>query len=120
MADAYVGTDYKNFANILMGVQAEGIPEISDSSSPGRIEFQVSPDGSTSPNTVMTIRSNGLVQHANGNLWGATAPESSVGSPGDEYGMIAFDEDYIYYCAGNYGDGTTNIWKRVALSGGTW
>lgn len=47
------------------------------------------------------------------------APTSSVGQAGDVAGRLAFDNNYIYYCTGAY-DGVADIWKRVALSGGTW
>jgi hypothetical protein len=46
-------------------------------------------------------------------------PTQSVGSAGDEPGMIASDNDYIYRCVGTY-DGNTNIWKRVALDATPW
>ena len=43
---------------------------------------------------------------------------SSVGAAGDQEGDIAWDTQYIYVCTANY-DGSSNIWKRVAI-GGTW
>tara|TARA_R100001443_G_scaffold56866_1_gene67762 strand:+ start:1670 stop:2014 length:345 start_codon:yes stop_codon:yes gene_type:complete len=46
-----------------------------------------------------------------------SAPASSVGSVGDVANMIAWDTNYIYICTASY-DGSTAIWKRVALS--TW
>tara|TARA_Y100000289_G_C3893283_1_gene135119 strand:- start:238 stop:582 length:345 start_codon:yes stop_codon:yes gene_type:complete len=46
-----------------------------------------------------------------------SAPASSVGSAGDVANMIAWDTNYIYICTGSH-DGSTAIWKRVALS--TW
>lgn len=42
-------------------------------------------------------------------------PSSSVGASGDGAGMIAWDTNYIYICTAAY-DGSTAIWKRVALS----
>jgi hypothetical protein len=48
-----------------------------------------------------------------------SAPTSSTGSAGDITGMIAADSNYLYYCTADH-DGTTNIWKRVALSSDTW
>ena len=48
-----------------------------------------------------------------------SAPSSSVGASGDTAGMISWDSSYIYVCTAAY-DGTTNIWKRVALTGGAW
>jgi hypothetical protein len=46
-------------------------------------------------------------------------PTSSIGAQGDRTGAIAFDSTYIYLCVANF-DGTTNIWKRVTLTGGAW
>lgn len=47
----------------------------------------------------------------------STVPTAMVGSAGDVTGTIAYDSSYLYICYGNY-DGSTNIWKRVALA--TW
>ena len=44
-----------------------------------------------------------------------TTPTSSIGAVGDGAGMIAWDGSYIYICTAAY-DGSTAIWKRVALS----
>jgi len=44
-----------------------------------------------------------------------TTPSSSVGAAGDGAGMIAWDTSYIYICTAAH-DGSTAIWKRVALS----
>lgn len=49
----------------------------------------------------------------------ADAPASSVGKAGDTNGLVAVDSNYIYRCTGDY-NGTSDIWKRVALTGGTW
>lgn len=45
------------------------------------------------------------------------APTANTGSSGDKDGMISWDDNYIYICTADH-DGTTAIWKRVALS--TW
>jgi len=45
----------------------------------------------------------------------AGPPGTSIGIPGDKVGDTAFDENYVYYCTSTY-DGSTAIWKRVALS----
>lgn len=45
----------------------------------------------------------------------STVPASAIGAPGDKPGAISTDSNYLYVCTANY-DGTTNIWKRVALS----
>ncbi len=39
----------------------------------------------------------------------------STGKAGDVPGLIAFGDDYMYVCFGNH-DGSTQIWKRAALS----
>lgn len=39
-------------------------------------------------------------------------PQSAVGSPGDLYGMMAFDDQYLYYCFQDY-DGSSEIWRQV-------
>ena len=46
-----------------------------------------------------------------------SVPASSVGASGDTAGLISWDTNYIYICTSAH-DGSTNIWKRVALSGG--
>lgn len=45
-------------------------------------------------------------------------PTSSIGSPGDKAGMVAWNASYIYVCTADY-NGSSNIWKRAAI-GGTW
>ena len=44
---------------------------------------------------------------------------SSVGTAGDVAGMSGFDSNYIYVCTADY-DGVSNIWQRVAVTGGAW
>ena len=44
-----------------------------------------------------------------------STPSSKTGSSGDVAGMVAWNTSYIYICTADY-DGTTAIWKRVALS----
>lgn len=44
-------------------------------------------------------------------------PPANTGSTGDVTGMVSWDTNYIYVCVANY-DGSTAIWKRVALA--TW
>jgi hypothetical protein len=46
-------------------------------------------------------------------------PASSVGASGDTSGLISWDTNYIYICTAAH-DGSTNIWKRVALTGGAF
>jgi hypothetical protein len=50
---------------------------------------------------------------------GATPPASSIGSPGDVTGRIAFDTNYLYYCFATF-DASTHIWKRMPWDAGTW
>jgi hypothetical protein len=40
---------------------------------------------------------------------------SSVGKSGDTVGMIAWEDDAVYVCTANY-DGSTQIWRRAAIS----
>jgi hypothetical protein len=40
---------------------------------------------------------------------------SSVGKSGDTAGMIAWEDDAVYVCIANY-DGSTQIWRRAAIS----
>lgn len=46
-------------------------------------------------------------------------PPSNKGVLGDLRGMLAFDDNYIYYCVGPY-DGSSVIWKRSAWGNDTW
>jgi hypothetical protein len=40
---------------------------------------------------------------------------SSLGKSGDTAGMIAWEDDAVYVCTANY-DGSTQIWRRAAIS----
>ena len=51
------------------------------------------------------------------NVATAYTPFDATGDSGDKAGDIAVDSNYIYYCTADH-DGSTNIWKRTALS--TW
>lgn len=53
------------------------------------------------------------------NIAVSLTPASSVGLDGDIAGDVAVDSNYFYYCTAAW-DGSTNIWKRVALDVGTW
>ena len=48
-----------------------------------------------------------------------STPSSSVGAAGDVSGMVSWDASYIYVCTASH-DGSSNIWKRAALTGGSW
>ena len=124
-ATGWAGNDYKEFANIVFSADdLDGIT-IGDGSSPGKIDFNVTPDGDIHTNTALSLRSNldaefnGLVK-SNGIILGADYPTTSKGKVGDLNGMIASDGNYIYYCYQDYSDGTNNIWKRVQLSNASW
>jgi hypothetical protein len=41
-------------------------------------------------------------------------PATARGSAGDEIGMIAFDQSYIFYCKVDYTNGSAPIWVRSA------
>lgn len=44
-----------------------------------------------------------------------TRTPTNIGSNGDVSGMMCSDSSYLYVCTGTY-DGSTPIWKRIALS----
>lgn len=46
-------------------------------------------------------------------------PTSSIGVAGNKKGMYAVDSTYLYVCTANH-NGTTHIWKRIALLNTTW
>jgi len=66
---------------------------------------------SIASNTVLTLQTNAAVA-VSGAAYKSAIP---VGSQGDKLGTVSVDGNYLYVCTGNY-DGTTAIWKRVALS----
>ena len=49
----FAGVDYKEFAGIVIQVDDNGT--VSETSSPGKLVFRVTPDGSTSTNSALTI-----------------------------------------------------------------
>jgi len=78
---------------------------------------------------IVTIATNAFVQGGTSNLWTFnldgkttfpvnTAPANNYGVAGDKAGMVAFDNNYVYYCTANYVNNSTPIWKRTALT--TW
>jgi len=46
-------------------------------------------------------------------------PQSPAGSIGDEKGMLAIDNNYLYICVNDF-DESTVIWKRIELANDTW
>jgi hypothetical protein len=49
-----------------------------------------------------------------------SAPTNSYGKDGDQQGMVAFADGYLYYCNEDYVDDDTDIWMRVALDATSW
>lgn len=47
-------------------------------------------------------------------------PTSSKGQTGDKAGTWSADSNNFYYCAVNYTDGSVDIWRKMALTGGAW
>ena len=58
----WAGSNYKIFSSVELGVDATGT--ISNTSAPGRITFKVTPDGSTTPATALSIANNKSVTFA--------------------------------------------------------
>ena len=121
IATGYTGTDYKPFSGISFSSEDNNLLyTLSDTSSPGRIDFNVTPDGQTGFNTPMSLRCDGTLRFENGMILNSgVIPSSSIGSPGDLGGMFIVDNNYIYHCSADY-DGVTDIWKRTAQTGGAW
>jgi len=88
----------------------------------GRIFFKTSEDNPSENGILLWDDSNGYPVVSNANAFVQVvlkqeAPTANTGSSGDKDGMISWDDNYIYICTDDH-DGTTAIWKRVALS--TW
>jgi hypothetical protein len=78
----FAGTDYKEFGGIAVRVDDSGT--VSETSSPGLIELRVTPDGSTSTNTALTIRNDSSAEFAGsvsatGDVTGASFNTSGTG-----------------------------------------
>jgi hypothetical protein len=58
----FAGTDYKEFAGIVIMVDDNA--NVSETSSPGKIDFRVTPDGSTSTESALTIYNNTTAEFA--------------------------------------------------------
>jgi hypothetical protein len=77
----------------------------------------------TSSDLLYVVASNNSRKITAGNLIASltdvrSAPTGNAyGAAGDIKGMIAFDSTYFYVCTADY-TGTSNVWKRVALT--TW
>ena len=59
---------------------------------------------------VLVIKDNNRMRTVYGN-----APADAIGTFDDVQGMVAFDNDYMYYCFGIF-DGSSAIWKRTPIS----
>ena len=113
----FAGTDYKEFGGIAVLVDDNGT--VSETSSPGKMDFRVTPDGSVNTNTALTIFNDstsvfyGLV-NVNGTILGRNAPTTAAGASGDLSGMVAFDLNYMYYCYQDFATAAgSNIWART-------
>lgn len=49
-----------------------------------------------------------------------TIPVHSYGKIGDEKNEFAYDGTYLYICTADYVNNSTNIWKRILWTPGTW
>jgi len=117
-----LGSTISGFATIQttngnLTINAENYVYI-DSTDNGQIDIGRS---SGIGNVIIGNTANGTDVHIEGRLRvnGGGVPATSVGADGDVEGLVAFDENYIYYCIADYGD-VPHIWKRVAWSGDTW
>lgn len=113
----FAGTDFKEFASIVALVDDNG--NVSDTSSPGKIDFRVTPDGSTNTNTALTITNDstsnfyGLI-NVNNVILGGNTPTTAAGADGDLAGMVTFDLNYMYYCYQDFASASGgNIWART-------
>lgn len=69
----------------------------------------------TSVGTLVSLNVSGTATMGNLIVSVGTPPEHSYGALGDKMGTVSFDQNYMYYCTGDYVDDTTDIWSRVAL-----
>lgn len=87
-----------------------------------KLAFKSADDNPSEDGVILFDRENKYVVVSLGDAFRQIAtkqptPSAKTGSSGDVAGMVAWDASYIYVCTSDY-DGTTAIWKRVALS--TW
>lgn len=88
----------------------------------GRIFFKTSDDNPSENGILLWDEDGGYPVISSNNAFvevvmKQSAPSANTGATGDKSGMVSWDTNYIYVCTADY-DGTTAIWKRVALS--TW
>jgi hypothetical protein len=78
------------------------------------INVGVSPnDGTGDPIRTSFVKCNDNFQELYNRVQ-SVPPTTPSGSDGDEAGMIAFDNSYLYVCVADY-DATTEIWRRIAF-----
>ena len=112
----WTGPDYQIFSGITLGVDNSG--NVSGNiSTPGRITFATSSDGSASNlYEALNIRNDQssefvgnvvidtYINLPNNLILGSGVPANSYGQAGDVQGMFAIDNNYIYYCTQDYVD----------------
>ena len=118
----YAGNNYKEFGGIVFSSEDNNLLyTISDTSAPGKIDFNTTPNGEVSVTTGMTLHCDQTLRFNNGLILNSgSVPSTSKGQTGDLAGMFIIDNTYIYYCTADYTDGTSNIWNRTAQTSGTW
>ena len=118
----YAGNNYKEFGGIVFSSEDNNLLyTISDTSAPGKIDFNTTRDGEVNVTTGMTLHCDQTLRFNNGLILNSgNVPSTSKGQAGDLAGMFIIDNSYIYYCTADYTDGTANIWNRTAQTGGTW
>ena len=94
-------------ANLILGAEDNNVV-VSDSTNTVTI------------NATEKVHVYGKLQLNNSLILTAAAPANSYGQAGDLQGMVAFSSTHIYYCVADYVNNSTNIWKRVELTGGSW
>jgi hypothetical protein len=118
----YAGTNYKEFGGIVFSAEDNNLLyTISDTSAPGKIDFNTTPNGEVSTSTGMTLHCDQTLRFSNGLILNSgNVPVTSKGQTGDLAGMFIIDNSYIYYCTADYTDGTADIWNRTEQTTGTW
>ena len=118
----YAGNNYKEFGGIVFSSEDNNLLyTISDTSAPGKIDFNTTRDGEVNVTTGMTLHCDQTLRFNNGLILNSgNVPSTSKGQAGDLAGMFIIDNSYIYYCTADYTDGTADIWNRTAQSTGNW
>jgi hypothetical protein len=110
--------DYFTYTDAGNGVPGARLQAVDDNAYSANFSIALKGVGNAGNNgltTVWTFGSDGRTTFP-----AATVPAHSYGVAGDKVGMVAFDDNYIYYCKQNYVNNSTNIWVRVAWSGTSW